>query len=136
MGGASGFLGFNSFTTNGVPVDIVRISTFATLGGGALEWLAGLIGFAGGGRPSPGVPAIIGEKGPELWIPDAPGPIVPNHQLSRVTGSSSLTNNYNSGMNGTNNFHIYGMNNPLRVMKQISDTMKLKSPQFGPLNQG
>ena len=136
MGGASGFLGFNSFTTNGVPVDIVRISTFATLGGGALGWLAGLIGFAGGGRPSPGVPAIIGEKGPELWIPDAPGTIVPNHQLSRVTGSSSLTNNYNSGMNGTNNFHIYGMNNPLRVMKQISDTMKLKSPQFGPLNQG
>ena len=34
--------------------------------------------FAEGGRPSPGQPAIVGEKGPEVFVPDRPGTIVPN----------------------------------------------------------
>ena len=36
------------------------------------------LAFAEGGRPSPGQPAIVGEKGPEVFVPDRPGTIVPN----------------------------------------------------------
>jgi tape measure domain-containing protein len=34
--------------------------------------------FANGGRPSMGMPSIVGEEGPELFVPDTPGTIVPN----------------------------------------------------------
>jgi DNA repair exonuclease SbcCD ATPase subunit len=37
-------------------------------------------GFAEGGRPEPGKPAIVGEKGPELFIPDTAGTVVPNDE--------------------------------------------------------
>jgi minor tail protein len=33
-------------------------------------------GFAGGGRPPVGKASIVGENGPELWVPDVPGRIV------------------------------------------------------------
>jgi TP901 family phage tail tape measure protein len=38
-------------------------------------------GFAGGGRPPLGRVSIIGEEGPELWVPDGPGTIIPNHEV-------------------------------------------------------
>ena len=54
-------------------------------GGGFLSgigsWIGGLFGFANGGYPTPNKPAIVGEKGPELFIPSATGKIVPNDQL-------------------------------------------------------
>ena len=40
-------------------------------------------GYAEGGRPAPGETAIVGENGPELFVPDVPGTIVPR----RKTGS-------------------------------------------------
>lgn len=40
-----------------------------------------LLGFANGGSPPVGVPSIVGERGPELFIPKASGTIVPNHKL-------------------------------------------------------
>jgi hypothetical protein len=36
---------------------------------------------AAGGPLAAGQPAIIGEKGPELWVPDVPGTVVPNSAL-------------------------------------------------------
>lgn len=41
-----------------------------------------LLGFADGGRPPVGVPSLVGERGPELFVPDRGGTIVPNHALS------------------------------------------------------
>ena len=47
-------------------------------GGGIL----GAIGlFANGGRPPVGKPSIVGEKGPELFVPRSSGTIVPNNKL-------------------------------------------------------
>lgn len=34
--------------------------------------------YQDGGRPRVGLPAIVGEQGPEMFIPDAAGTIVPN----------------------------------------------------------
>jgi hypothetical protein len=36
--------------------------------------------YAEGGRPEPGQPAVVGEQGPEVFVPDQPGTIVPNPQ--------------------------------------------------------
>lgn len=49
-----------------------------------------LLGFASGGQPPVGVPSIVGEKGPELFIPNTAGTIVPNHALG---GGSNVTIN-------------------------------------------
>lgn len=37
-----------------------------------------MLGFANGGRPPVGVPSMVGERGPEMFIPDVAGTIVPN----------------------------------------------------------
>jgi hypothetical protein len=54
-------------------------------GGDPLGWvqrnLKGFPFFADGGRPPVGVPSIVGEKGPEIFVPDAAGSIVPNHKI-------------------------------------------------------
>ena len=46
-------------------------------------------GFANGGRPAVGRPSIVGERGPELFVPDRAGTIVPNHAM----GSTSVVVN-------------------------------------------
>jgi len=50
-------------------------------------------GFADGGRPPVGVPSIVGENGPEMFIPDRSGTIVPNNQLSSALGGSQVVYN-------------------------------------------
>lgn len=46
--------------------------------------------FASGGRPQVGMPSIVGERGPELFVPDVGGRIVPNQRMGggriEVTG--------------------------------------------------
>ena len=41
----------------------------------------GIPGFANGGRPPVGRPSIVGERGPELFVPDRAGTIIPNNEL-------------------------------------------------------
>ncbi len=39
------------------------------------------LGFAGGGRPPVGKASWVGEEGPELWVPDTAGTVVPNKAM-------------------------------------------------------
>ena len=57
-------------------------------GGGLL----GLLGFANGGRPPVGKPSIVGEKGPELFVPRSSGTIVPNSKLGGGGSTSVVVN--------------------------------------------
>ena len=53
-------------------------------GGGGSDWYYASpseIGYAAGGRPKLNRVALVGEKGPELFVPDTSGTIIPNHQL-------------------------------------------------------
>jgi len=50
-------------------------------------------GFADGGRPPVGRASIVGERGPELFVPDRTGTIIPNNQLSGMGGSTSIVIN-------------------------------------------
>ncbi len=45
----------------------------------------GIPGFADGGRPPVGRPSVVGERGPELFVPDRAGTIIPNNQLGGST---------------------------------------------------
>jgi lambda family phage tail tape measure protein len=66
-------------------------------GGGDMSQPAavmGLPGYANGGNPAVGRPSIVGERGPELFVPRTAGTIIPNHALSGVGGVTNVTNNY------------------------------------------
>ena len=49
------------------------------------------LGFANGGRPPVGRASIVGEKGPELFIPKTSGTIIPNDRIGGASGG--VTNN-------------------------------------------
>ena len=50
------------------------------------------LGFANGGRPPVGQASLVGERGPEMFVPDTAGTIVPNHAL----GGQTVVFNLNS----------------------------------------
>jgi hypothetical protein len=37
---------------------------------------------------------MVGERGPELFVPKTAGTIIPNHALSGMGGTTNVTNNY------------------------------------------
>ena len=55
---------------------------------------ASISGFADGGDPPVGRPSIVGERGPELFVPKTAGTIIPNNQISNIGSTSNVTNNY------------------------------------------
>jgi lambda family phage tail tape measure protein len=56
--------------------------------------LSGSLGFADGGNPPVGRVSIVGERGPELFVPKTAGTIIPNHALGGMGGTTNVTNNY------------------------------------------
>lgn len=66
-------------------------------GGGSIFGSIGKIfGFANGGNPAVGVPAIVGENGPELFVPRNAGTIIPNSALGGGTSVTQVTYNINA----------------------------------------
>jgi len=55
--------------------------------------------FAAGGRPPAGRPSIVGEKGPEIFVPSTAGTVIPNDQIG-----GGVVNNVNISVDasGTN----------------------------------
>jgi lambda family phage tail tape measure protein len=64
---------------------------------GAGSFFSSLLGFAEGGQPPINKPSIVGEKGPELFVPKTAGTIVPNGGsgggTSGAGGNTYITNN-------------------------------------------
>ena len=54
--------------------------------------LLGFLGFADGGRPPVGRPSIVGEKGPELFVPRSSGNIIPNNKLGGGSTNNVVVN--------------------------------------------
>jgi hypothetical protein len=77
---------------------------------------------ADGGRVTGGMPYLVGEMGPELFMPGRGGNIVPNDQLGRG-GGSNITINVNAGM-GTDG---------ARVGEQIVNAIKRYERSSGPV---
>ncbi len=60
--------------------------------GGTLDFFPTVGQFADGGRPPVGRPSIVGERGPELFVPGASGTIIPNHAMGGVNvGTINIT---------------------------------------------
>ena len=71
--------------------DTLRAGSAGGNPGGVLGLIsagAKLFGFADGGRPPVGQASWVGERGRELFIPDTPGTIVPNHMLAAPASPS------------------------------------------------
>ena len=49
--------------------------------------IGGFLGFANGGRPPVGKPSVVGEKGPELFVPSTAGTIIPNDAIGGNTNN-------------------------------------------------
>ena len=59
--------------------------------------------FAGGGAPPVGKVSVVGEEGPELFVPRTSGTIVPNDALMGARGESrtvvvNITQNFAAGV--------------------------------------
>lgn len=63
-------------------------------GGGSM-----LPGFANGGRTVGGQPIIVGERGPEIFVPGSSGTVIPNNEIGMNTGGSG-------GMGGGDNIEV------------------------------
>tara|TARA_R110001606_G_scaffold8060_2_gene35397 strand:- start:285 stop:2657 length:2373 start_codon:yes stop_codon:yes gene_type:complete len=60
-------------------------------GGGAFGFIKGLFGFQHGGQAHAGRPYLVGERGPELFVPDSTGNVMPNGSTGQ-----SVTYNINA----------------------------------------
>ena len=74
---------------------ILRQTVTAPLAAAVAGSVAGMFpGFAAGGPVSGGRPIIVGEQGPELFVPRGNGTIVPNHAMG---GMAVTVNNHAAG---------------------------------------
>ena len=60
---------------------------------------AALPTFATGGRPPVGRPSIVGEKGPEIFVPSTAGTIIPNDRIGGGITNNIVVNVDASGSN-------------------------------------
>lgn len=81
----------------------------------------GLPGHAAGGRPDIGGASIVGERGPELFIPDTAGTIVPTSDLMGM-GRQGV----NVTLNQTNHFNVDKLD-PKSLTTTVADQMRRNS---------
>ena len=72
---------------NDLANSLLRMGINTLLGGILPAPIAGFLGFANGGRPPVGKPSVVGEKGPELFVPSTAGTVIPNNKLGGSTNN-------------------------------------------------
>jgi len=50
--------------------------------------------LAEGGPANANTPYVVGERGPELFVPRTSGTVIPNNQISNMGSITNVTNNY------------------------------------------
>lgn len=76
------------------------IGSLGSLFGGSSSAGSGIAGndvglaFAGGGRPPVGRTSLVGEKGPELFVPSTAGTIIPNNLLGGGQRGNTIIENH------------------------------------------
>ena len=82
----------------------------------------GFPGYANGGSPAVNSPSIVGERGPEIFVPRTAGTIIPNHALNSMGGTTNVTNNYINAID-TKSFEerLYGSSNAIWAANQYAN---------------
>lgn len=97
------------------------------LAAGALAFGLGLVGkmrgFEKGGRPPVGMPSIVGERGPELFVPDQAGTVVPNNQLGM---GKAVTVNFNINTVDARGFNELLVNSRGTIVNLINSAVNEK----------
>ena len=68
----------------GIASDLLRLGVNTLLKSTGIGIFKNLDGFANGGRPPVGRPSIVGERGPELFVPSTAGTVIPNNKMGGV----------------------------------------------------
>jgi len=78
--------------------------------------------LADGGSASANTPYVVGERGPELFVPRSSGTVVPNSALSGMGGTTNVTNNYINAID-TKSFEerLYGSSNAIWAANQYAN---------------
>ena len=84
---------------NDIASQLLRLGINTILGSVFGGPFAELPGFANGGRPPVGRPSLVGERGPELFVPSTAGTIIPNHSLGGGVTNNIVVNVDASGSN-------------------------------------
>jgi tape measure domain-containing protein len=77
----------------GIASDLLRLGINTLLGNTFGGIFKSLPGFANGGRPPVGRPSIVGERGPELFVPSTAGTIIPNNRIGGMGSSTNIVVN-------------------------------------------
>ena len=77
----------------GIASDLLRLGINTLLKGTGIGIFKNLTGFAAGGRPPVGRPSIVGERGPELFVPSTAGTIIPNSKMGGMGGTTNIVVN-------------------------------------------
>ena len=83
----------------------------------ATGWSAEAFGmFADGGDPPVNKISVVGEHGPELFIPRGAGSIIPNNQLGTATNATTISNNFQ--------INVTGATDPAATAQQVATQVK------------
>ena len=72
---------------NDISSQLLRLGINTLLKSTGFGIFENLTGSANGGRPPVGRPSIVGERGPELFVPSTAGTIIPNNKMGGVTNN-------------------------------------------------
>lgn len=97
-----------------------NIAAAASVIGVGMGFVNKIKGFEKGGRPPVGRPSIVGEAGPELFIPQQAGTIVPNNKLG---GMGATTVNLNVYANDTEGFDNLLVKRRSVIVNVINDAL-------------
>ena len=84
---------------NDISSQLLRLGINTLLKSTGFGIFENLTGFANGGRPPVGRPSIVGERGPELFVPTTAGTIIPNDKMGGVTNNIVVNVDVDGGAN-------------------------------------
>ncbi len=104
----------------GVPFGVIAAGATIAAGIGLVNKIRG---FEKGGRPPVGQPSLVGEGGPELFVPNTAGTIIPNDKLG---GSQPVTVNFNINTVDARGFNELLVNSRGVIVNMINNAVNEK----------
>ena len=93
-------------------VNLAQDITRPFIGPGIVLGLSGLLGFKDGGEPPINEPSIVGEGGPEIFVPKTSGTIIPNDASKLLAGLSNAADTNKSKKKVENPYKVEDTNTP------------------------